>query len=90
LDQALDSAACLSLLVSRGLATRFCPTRSSRRKGRERFAVLSCNRPTNWRRSPERRGAHLKLSRGLHLWTGPPQPDSRVHVAILGNRRTPR
>ena len=53
--------------------------------GGECFAVVSCNRPDELEAiSCKRRGAHLKLSKGLHLWDGHlPRQDTRVHVAIL-------
>jgi hypothetical protein len=86
IDQALDSAACLSLLVSRRPRDEILPDALfAQEAGGERFAVLTCNRPDELEAiSCKRRGAHLKLSRGLHLWDGHlPQPDSRVHVAVL-------
>jgi hypothetical protein len=86
LDQALDSAACLSLLVSRRPRDEILPDALfAQEAGGERFAVLTCNRPEELEAiSCKRRGAHLKLSRGLRLWDGHlPREDSLVHVAVL-------
>jgi hypothetical protein len=80
------SAGILLLLVSRRPRDEILPDALfAQEAGGDRFAVVSCNRPEELEAiSCQRRGAHLKLSKGLHLWDGHlPRPDSRVHVAVL-------